>query len=397
MSMTLLIRFSLFCGTKSCIRSSRNTAAWRSENSAGMSQQGNAVSTTGSCCARMVSVCFYFQVHQPYRLRKYTVFDIGQNSDYFFHEKNKEIIEKIANKCYLPANAVLHELLRKHPSFKVSFSFSGVVLEQFKKYAPGVLESFRALVNTGRVEILSETYYHSLSFLYSKEEFRQQIAMHRLMVQELFGYTPTAFRNTELIYNNELAKIVEGMGYKAILAEGADHILGLRSPHYLYMPTACNSIALLLKSYKLSDDIAFRFSNKGWADYPLDAQKYAQWINAINGNGYVVNLFMDYETFGEHQWQDTGIFSFLGALPGELLKHPHNSFVTPSEAAAKFPISGELDVHHLMSWADVERDLSAWLGNSMQHSALSKIYEMEPAIKKTGDEALLSDWRKLQT
>ncbi len=345
----------------------------------------------------MVSVCFYFQVHQPYRLRNYSVFDIGKNSDYFSHAKNKEVLQKVAKKCYLPTNKLMLKMLRDNPEFKISYSFSGVVLDQFQEYCPGALSSFQDLVDTGRVELLAETYYHSLSFIYSKKEFREQVGLHNKKIKSLFGYSPSIFRNTELIYNNELAKFAEDMGYKGILAEGADHILGWRSPNFLYKPVTCDNIKLLLKNYKLSDDIAFRFSNKGWNEYPLNVRKYAQWVNAVNGNGNVVNLFMDYETFGEHQWADTGIFRFLENLPGELLKHPDNNFITPSEAIDKYDAVSELDIHNLISWADLERDLSAWLGNNMQKSALGKIYEIEGMIKNSRDDELIADWRKLQT
>ncbi|MBD3164383.1 alpha-amylase [Candidatus Woesearchaeota archaeon] len=345
----------------------------------------------------MVSICFYFQVHQPYRLRNYSVFDIGRNNDYFFHDKNREVLRKVAKKCYLPTNKLMLKMLNSCPELKVSYSFSGVVLDQFEEYCPDVLRSFQNLVDTGQVEVLDETYHHSLAFLYSKEEFKEQVRMHRNKIREIFSYSPDIFRNTELIYNNELAKFVEGMGYKGILAEGADHILGWRSPNFLYKPVTCSAIKLLLKNYKLSDDIAFRFSNKGWKEHPLTVPKYAKWINSINGNGNVANLFMDYETFGEHQWADTGIFRFLEALPAELLKHPHNNFMTPSEICSRYEPVSELDIHNLISWADVERDLSAWLGNNMQKSSLSKIYEIEEDVKKLGNEKLIDSWRKLQT
>lgn len=345
----------------------------------------------------MVGVCFYFQVHQPYRVRQYSVFDIGKNSNYFFDEKNKEILHKVAKKCYLPTNKLLLRMLRDNPEFKISYSFSGTVLDQFEEYSPEVLKSFQDLVDTGQVEVLDETYYHSLSFLYSKDEFKNQVKLHSNKIKSLFDYKPTVFRNTELIYNNELAKYIEDMGYKGILAEGADHVLGWRSPNFLYRPATCDKIKLLLKNYKLSDDIAFRFSNKGWNEHPLTVPKYAKWINANNGNGNVINLFMDYETFGEHQWADTGIFRFMEALPSELLKHPDNNFMTPSDVVEKYDPVSELDVHNLTSWADLERDLSAWLGNNMQKSALSKIYELESKVKSSGDEKLIDDWRKLQT
>ncbi|MCI0542688.1 glycoside hydrolase family 57 protein [bacterium] len=350
----------------------------------------------------MPSVCFYFQVHQPMRIRRYRVFDIGRDSQYFNDASggklnNKKIIEKVAGKCYLPANAVLLELLNKHPEFKVSFSLSGIFLEQLERYSPETLRSFQKLTETGRVEILSETYYHSLSFLYSKDEFKRQVEMHKKKIKALFGVIPTIFRNTELIYNNELAKIVEEMGYKGILAEGADHILGWRSPNFLYQPVGTKKIKVLLKNYRLSDDIAFRFSSRDWSEWPLSASKFAHWVSQVNGGGNVVNLFMDYETFGEHQWEDTGIFNFLRALPEEIYRHPDNNFVTPSEAVDKYESMGELDVHHFVSWADVERDTSAWLSNSMQWEVAAKLYELESSVLATKDIGIIHDWRRLQT
>ncbi len=346
----------------------------------------------------MVSVCFYFQVHQPFRLRKYSVFDIGNSGDYFDHKKNIEVMTKVAKKCYLPANRLMLDLIRKYDGrFKVSYSLSGTAVEQFELYAPEVLESFRQLVKTGCVELLGETYYHSLSYLYSKEEFKEQIKMHAKMLKKHFRYKPTVFRNTELVYNNEIANYIEKLGYKGILAEGWDHYLQWRSPNFIYTPKTCRKMKLLLKNYKLSDDIAFRFSNKSWNEWPLTTGKFAQWVNAVNGNGTNVNLFMDYETLGEHQWEDTGIFEFMRHLPGELLKHKDNNFKTPSEVIKSYDSVGELDVPHLMSWADLERDLSAWIGNKMQQSAIKHIYSFEQLIKKSGDRQLIEKWRKLQT
>lgn len=350
----------------------------------------------------MPSVCFYFQVHQPYRTKKYRVFDVGHDHEYFNDKSdrdinNEKILHKVATKCYLPMNRTLLELLKKHPGFKVTFSFSGVYLDQLEEFSPETLKSFQKLVNTGQVEILDETYYHSLSFLYSKDEFVRQVEMHRAKVKKLFGVTPTAFRNTELIYNNELAKYIEDMGYRAIVAEGADHILGWRSPNFLYRSPGTTKIKTLLKNYRLSDDIAFRFSSRDWAEWPLRAETFAQWVNAVNGNGNLINLFMDYETFGEHQWEDTGIFEFMKALPGEILKNPDNDFVTVTEAAKRYPVVGEFDAHNFVSWADVERDLSAWLSNSMQHEAINNIYALEGEVLATKDARIIEDWRKLQT
>ena len=346
----------------------------------------------------MVSVCMYFHAHQPHRLKRYGMFEIGVHSNYFDDEANEKILHKVSKKCYLPTNTLLRELIDEHQGdFKVSFSISGTIIEQLEQHRPDVLETFKELAQTGHVEFVSETYYHSLAYQYSKEEFEHQVHRHREKIQEHFGQTPTVFRNTELIFNNELAGYVEGMGFKGILAEGADHILGWRSPNFVYKPANTDNIKVLLKNYKLSDDIAFRFSNQGWEEHPLSVQKYAQWINANNGNGELVNLFMDYETFGEHQWEDTGIFEFLRHLPGELLSHPDNDFVTVSEAVDRYEVRGEFDAHEFISWADLERDLSAWLGNKMQTNSIEALYQLEERIKSTGDETLIRDWRALTT
>lgn len=342
----------------------------------------------------MADICFYFQVHQPFRVRKYNIFEINNNDRYFDEHKNQEVLNKVANKCYLPANNLIYDLIQRHNGkFKVAYSISGVALEQFELYNPKVLESFQQLVKTGCVEILSETYYHSLAWLKSKDEFKDQVEMHKKKVYELFKVKPTVFRNTELTFNNELANFVEKLGYQAILAEGADHILGWRSPNFVYRPKTTSKIALLLKNYKLSDDIAFRFSNKGWAEWPLTADKYASWLSKVDGN--TINLFMDYETFGEHQWEDTGIFNFMRHLPEEVMKYKMG-FKTPSEVA-KIPPVAELDIHNIVSWADLERDLSAWLGNRMQQAAFETIYNLREKILNTKNKKLIEDWRKLQT
>jgi alpha-amylase len=345
----------------------------------------------------MASVCFYFQVHQPQRLRHYTVFDRGTN--YFDDHKNAEVCRKVANKCYLPANRLMLELIEKYKGrFKISYSITGVLLEQLELYAPEVMTTFKQLAATGCVEFLAETYYHSLGFLYSREEFIEQIKAHRRTIKRLFGQTPRVFRNTELIYNNSLPAIIDQIGgFDAIITEGADHILGYRNANFVYRPTNSTGLKLLLKNYRLSDDIAFRFSNRDWPEWPLRADKFAGWINQINGNGYVCNLFMDYETFGEHQWQDTGIFDFLRRLPEEILRHPDNNFKTPSEVIKAYSAVGTIDVPHTISWADIERDLSAWRGNPMQENALTELYRLEDKVKQTGDLDIIADWRKLQT
>ena len=344
----------------------------------------------------MASVCFYFQVHQPFRLRRYSVFDTEPN--YFDDFKNAEICRKVAQKCYLPANRLMLELIRRFgKDFAIAYSITGTAIEQFQKWAPEVVDSFRALVDTGQVELLGETFYHSLSFLYSREEFREQVVAHAAKTQEVFGVRPRIFRNTELIYNNDLAHFVQGLGYQGIVAEGADHVLGYRSPNYLYRPVGTDRIALLLKNYRLSDDIAFRFSDRNWADWPLTAEKFAGWVDQVNGNGYVVNLFMDYETFGEHQWADSGIFQFMEHLPEHVLRSGKNNFMTLSRAVQAYAPAAELDIPHMVSWADMERDLSAWLGNAMQSNALHELYRLEEAVKAAKDPHLLHDWRRLQT
>jgi len=345
----------------------------------------------------MASVCFYFQVHQPHRLRRYSVFDTDRH--YFDDQKNAEICRKVSHKCYLPANRMLLETIRMHEGrFKIAYSITGVALEQFEQYAPEVLDTFHQLNDTRCVEFLDETYAHSLSFLYSREEFRQQVELHRKKIKQLFNQEPRVFRNTELIYNNDLAHFVSHMGYDAIVTEGADQILGHRSPNFVYRPPHARNLKLLLKNYRLSDDIAFRFSNRAWEQWPLTAEKFARWVNQINGNGFLCNLFMDYETFGEHQWADTGIFDFMRHLPGEIMRASgDNDFVTPSEAIDRYEPSGEIDVPHMISWADTERDLSAWLGNAMQSNALHELYKLEGALKEKGDEQLLDDWRRLTT
>jgi len=344
----------------------------------------------------MASICFYFQVHQPLRLRHYTVFD--KNTQYFDDYKNASICRKVANKCYLPANRLLLDIIRQFEGrFRIAYSLTGVLLEQLLSFSPEVMSTFDALAETGCVEFLAETYYHSLSFLYSRDEFIEQVNKHIETIDNLFGQKPRVFRNTELIYNNDLAALVESMGnFDAIMSEGASHILGLRSPNFVYRPKGCSKLKLLLKNYSLSDDIAFRFSNRGWAEWPLTADKFARWISNVNGNGNVVNLFMDYETFGEHQWEDTGIFDFMRHLPEQILKHPDNDFKTPGEIAQCYEPVDTVDVPHLISWADTERDLSAWLGNAMQSNAIHELYRLENEIKTTSDEKIIADWRRLQ-
>lgn len=347
------------------------------------------------------AIVLYLHVHQPYRVKHYTIFDTGSNHEYFdasFDDdtSNERILKKVANKSYIPTNQRLLELLYSHPEFKLSLSITGTVLEQLEKWSPEALRSFQELVNTGRVEIVAETYHHSLAFFYSRAEFEMQVKMHHDKIQQLFGQNPKVFRNTELSYNNDIAYWADKAGYKGVLTEGWDPILNWRSPNYIYRPTYTNDIRLLMKNYKLSDDIAFRFGNQNWSEWPLTADKFSHWLNET-GEATNFNLFMDYETFGEHQWEESGIFGFLSHLPKEWLKTSGNTFMTVSEVIDEFDPVDQVDVPNTITWADTERDLSAWLGNSMQQQAINAVYELQDSIISSGDLKLIEDWRKLQT
>ena len=349
----------------------------------------------------MKSIVLYLHVHQPYRVRHYTAFDTGVNHNYFAagpgeRENNVEILNKVAHKSYLPTNKVLLKLLKKYPEFKLSLSISGVVLEQLESWSPKVLASFQELVATGRVELVSETYHHSLAFFYSRSEFETQVQMHRDIIKRLFGHEPKSFRNTELAYNNDVAKWAEDAGYKVILAEGWDPVLGWRSPNYVYKPINTNSIKVLLKNYRMSDDIAFRFGNRDWPEWPLTADKFSHWLSEDN-DATNFDLFMDYETFGEHQWEESGILEFLNNLPKEWLKTEGHDFKTVTEAAENIEAVGTFDCPSTVTWADTERDLSAWLGNGMQKQSIESLYGLERLILDSNDWDLIEDWRKLQT
>ncbi len=345
-----------------------------------------------------MKVCFYFQVHQPMRLAPFSVFaptkDDSLFSRYFDEQLNRQILGKVARKCYLPTNALLLDALEKHPDLHLAFSTTGVFLEQARLYQPELLDSFRALSRTGRVEFLSETYYHSLSSLFDdKAEFTQQVALHKAAIAD-FTASPSVFRNTEAMFSNDIAYWAERMGYAGIMAEGLDQMLDWRSPTYAYSVKGCKSIKALLRHYKLSDDIGYRFSNKSWNEWPLTADKYARWLAGLSGD--CVNLFMDYETFGEHHWEDTGIFEFLRSLFGEVGKHPHLSFATPGQIAASLPPRGEVDAPSVITWADNERDTSAWLGNDMQRACYSELTSLEKPVKELNDPDVLRAWRHLQ-
>lgn len=346
----------------------------------------------------MKNICFYFQVHQPFRLRKYHFFDIGRQHDYFDDHENQAILKKVAQNCYFPANALMLDLIRQHGNnFKIAYSISGTALDQFEMYMPEVIDSFKALADTGCVEFLSETYGHSLSALRSKEEFGRQVKAHSVKIERLFGQKPKIFRNTELIYADWIGNMVASMGYKGMLTEGAEHILEWRSPNFLYYHPEHPGLKLLLKNYRLSDDIAFRFSDRNWAEWPLTSEKYTHWLNSLSNNDETVNLFMDYETFGEHQWHSTGIFDFLRAFPGQVLSHSDYRFVTPSENIDLLDSVASLSMPAPVSWADQERDLSAWLGNDLQDDAFDNLYLLENKVKMCDDESILRDWLYLQT
>lgn len=348
----------------------------------------------------MPSVCFYFEVHQPMRLNRFSVFNIGQNTDsfstYFDRKLNKEIFEKVANKCYLPTNKLLLDLIHEFDGkFRMSFSLTGTFVEYCEQFLPSVIDSFKELFHTGAVDLIEETYFHSLSSLFDElDEFEEQVKMHRQMIKRIFNYEPKVFRNTEAIYDNRIAKKIKELGYKGIITEGSERILGWRSPNFIYKPVNAD-IKVLLRNYKLSDDVGFRFSAHDWPGFPLTADKYAYWMSHCEGD--IVNLFMDYETFGEHQWTETGIFDFIRHLPGEVLRHKHLDFVTVSEAVDRYETVGKIDAPWAISWADEDRDVSTWLGNDMQIACFNELRDIGRKLKKHDDKELLHAWRLLQT
>ncbi|MFC4871254.1 glycoside hydrolase family 57 protein [Negadavirga shengliensis] len=347
----------------------------------------------------MRTICFYFQVHQPYRLKPYRFFEIGEDHDYWDDYSNRNIMRKVVEKCYLPMNQLLLELIHRHNGrFKVCFSLSGILLEQLEAYAPEALESFQKLVATGHVELLNETYAHSLCSLKSKTEFIDMVSVHQQKIKELFnGYRPRVFRNTELIYSDTIGETVSEMGYDGILTEGAKHILGWKSPNFVYVNAIEPKLKVLLKNFRLSDDIAFRFGEKKWSDYPLTTSKFVNWINQVPQEDEVINLFMDYETFGEHQWRETGIFEFMRHLPDAVFQGTNFSFSTPSEVIDHASPVGKIHVPIPISWADEERDLTAWLGNDLQDEAFDRLFELEKRVKDSKNPDIHRDWKYLQT
>jgi len=345
----------------------------------------------------MKSVCLFFQVHQPFRHRRYRFFDIGNDHYYYDDYANETIMRRVAENSYLPTNKLLLQLADKlEGKFKVSFSITGLALEQFELYAPEVIESFQELAKTGCVEFLSETYSHSLSALKDKEIFEQQVKLHDERIFGLFGHRPRVFRNTEMIYSDEIGVQIADMGYRAMLTEGAKHILGWKSPNFLYVNAINPRLKILMRNFKLSDDISFRFSNTNWSEHPLTADKFINWLERLDAKEEVVNLFLSYESFGERQEKSSGIFNFLEKLPEKVIESPHLKFATPSEVADELQPVSAVNVPHPISWADEERDLTAWLGNEMQKEAFEKLYNLRKQMEKCSDPELKKDWNYLQ-
>lgn len=344
----------------------------------------------------MKAICFYFQIHQPFRLKTYRFFDIGNDHYYYDDFSNDDIITRIAQRSYLPANNMLLDMIKQYgKAFKVAFSISGTALEQLEQYVPEFIESMKELAATGCVEFLSETYAHSLSSLEDPDEFVSQVKNHDKKIYQLFGQHPKVFRNTELIYDDDISSMVQSMGFKAAITDGAKHILGWKSPNYVYSSATASKLKLLLKNSKLSDDITFRFSNPEWASYPLTADKYIDWIANLPQEEQIINLFMNYETFGELQPRETGIFEFMKALP-RFAAERGIEFWTPSEVVSKLKSVGSLSVPYPMSWADEARDTSAWLGNTLQNEAVKKLYSISERVRLCDDKRIKQDWYYLQ-
>ncbi len=345
------------------------------------------------------TIALYLQLHQPYRLKRYTIFDTAHDHLYFNDEgdgntNNSKIFRRVAEKSYRPMTLLLERLLAEEPDFRLTLSMSGTFIEQAEAWSPDIIETLRRIIATGRVELLAETYHHTLAFFYSKSEFEKQVLLHREKIFKTFGVIPSVFRNTELAYNNELAAWAQRHNYKGILAEGWDPILEWRSPNYLYNAAGAESLALLLKNYRLSDDLAFRFGDKKWSGWPLTPEKYIDWIHKSNEHGSIINLFMDFETFGEHQWEDTGIFGFFAHFVPAWLRQ-HGSFSKISDIIESYEPIDTLSMPETVTWADSERDLSAWNGNALQQEALRHVYALEHEITQTDDKELIEDWRKL--
>ncbi len=345
----------------------------------------------------MKNICICFQIHQPLRFRRYRFFDIGNDHYYYDDYTNESELRKIADRSYLPANELLLKLIEQSKSkLKIAFSISGIALDQFQLYAPEVIDSFKQLADTGQVEFLAETYTHSLVSLNNPEEFKSQVLRHSNAIESLFGVKPTAFHNTEMIYSDQIGEIISSLGFKVMLTEGAKHVLGWKSPNYLYCNPANPRLKVLLRNFQLSDDIGLRFGNKSWGEWPLTSEKYLSWLDRIDPRDEVVNLFLNYDAIGGYQSKSSGIFEFVDALFKKLIKSKNYTFATPSEIATVLQPVSAIHVPNPISQADEERDLTPWLGNEMQTEAYTKLYALLPKINKCEDNRLQKDWRYLQ-
>ena len=351
----------------------------------------------------MKSVVLYLHMHQPYRVKNYSIFAVDHDHDYwtstdwYAGTNNERVFKKVAEKSYRPMLKELEHCLEMYPKFKFSLSITGTLLEQAEEWAPEIIESLQRLAKTGRVEFVAETFYHSLSFFYDRDEFTDQVRKHQDTIRRLFGVETQVFRNTELAYNDDLAKWADGFGFKGILAEGWDKILRNRTPNTIYRAEGCDNLKLICKNYRLSDDVAFRFSDKTWLEWPLTTEKYTRWINTAFETGPIVNLFMDFETFGENVWKDTGIFEFFEGFVKRWNETEDGDFMTVSQACDSVEPKDTISMPWTVTWADTERDLSAWLGNSMQHEAMNGIYELRSEVLATNNEDIIEGWRRLTT
>ena len=346
----------------------------------------------------MRTICLYFQIHQPFRLNRYRFFDIGNLHYYYDDYANESILRRVVDKSYLHANKVLLDAIKEHNGqFKVAFSISGPILDQFELYAPEVLESFKKLAATGMVEFLCETESHSLVSLVGRDEFQKQVLAHKARIKHYFNQEPVIFRNTELIYSDQIGADIAEMGFEGMITEGAKQILGWKSPNYLYCNALNPRLKLLLRNFKLSDDLSFRFSNKNGSEYPLTTEKYTHWLKSIDKKEENINIFLDYETFGNRQPRETGIFDFLTHFPRTVLKLTDYSFSTPSEIVRNQQPIAAVSVPSPISWADEERDITAWLGNDLQKEAFNKLYDLRDAVNRCEDHKILIDWKYLQS
>lgn len=343
------------------------------------------------------TLCFYFQIHQPVRLRRYRFFDIGKRHDYFDEYVNRSTIRRITEKCYLPMNHLIMDLIKRYgTNFKVSFSISGSALEQFALHAPEVIESFKELAKTGSVEFLAETYAHSLASLSDTDEFERQVQRHTARMEELFGQKPVTLRNSSLIYSDQIGERVAAMGFESMLTDGAKHVLGWKSPNFVYTNVMNPRLKLLLKNSRLSNDLTLRFSDHSWHEWPLTADKYARWLKDSTQDSEIVNLFMNYETFGENQLAETGIFEFMRSLPEYIFSTTDFEFLTPSEAVKKHQPVAPLHVPYPISWADEEKDITGWLGNELQNEAFEELFKIQPKVEALNDPELNEDYSRLQ-